>query len=389
MAEPLTAPPAHRDAPDARAVRERPLREVIAELPAPVSASGVSDEERRDRLVRMKRWATAFLVVAGVVYVVAWRAEVGGAAAWVGYVRAMAEASLVGGLADWFAVTALFRHPMGIPIPHTAIVAARKDRIGRSLGSFVQNNFLSRDVVARKLADVHAAERVAAWLSDPGHVRRITTQGTTGVAPVLGRVLSVVAEDGQHQVLLDAALRIVADAVEENRDQIRERIKAESPWWVPGVVDDVIYRKLVAGIEQTLADVRADPQHPLRARFDAAFQRFIDNLQRAPDALRRSDDAPPTALERTIVAFAESVRSNPALLEELDHAVTDAVLAMVEQHRSEVGDLIANTVRAWDPRATSDRIELAVGRDLQFIRINGTLVGGLAGLVIHALSVAW
>jgi len=332
----------------------------------------------------MKRLATALLVVAGVVYVIAWRFEVAGAPGWVGYLRATAEASLVGGLADWFAVTALFRHPMGIPIPHTAIVAARKDRIGRSLGSFVQNNFLSREVVERKLTDVHAAERIAEWLSDPAHARRITQQGTRGVAPVLGRVLAVVAEEGQHQALLDAALRIVGDAVDENRDQIRERIKAESPWWVPGVLDDVIYKKLVSGIEQTLTEVRHDPHHPLRARFDAAFQRFVENLQ---NGAKRPKDAPDSPLERGIVAFGDAVRSNPALLEELDRAVSDAVLAVVEQYRSEVGDLIANTVRAWDPKATSDRIELAVGRDLQFIRINGTLVGGLAGLIIHAISV--
>lgn len=332
----------------------------------------------------MKRLATALLVVAGVVYLIAWRFEVAGAPGWVGYLRATAEASLVGGLADWFAVTALFRHPMGIPIPHTAIVAARKDRIGRSLGSFVQNNFLSREVVERKLADVHAAERVAEWLSDPAHARRITQQGTRGVAPVLGRVLAVVAEDGQHQALLDAALRIVADAVDDNRDQIRERIKAESPWWVPGLLDDVIYKKLVSGIEETLTEVRRNPHHPLRARFDAAFQRFVENLQ---NGTRRPKDAPDSPLERGIVAFGEAVRNNPALLEELDRAVTDAVLAVVEQYRGEVGDLIANTVRSWDPNATADRIELAVGRDLQFIRINGTLVGGLAGLIIHALSV--
>jgi uncharacterized membrane-anchored protein YjiN (DUF445 family) len=335
----------------------------------------------------MKRLATALLVVAGVVYVIAWRFEVAGAPGWVGYLRAAAEASLVGGLADWFAVTALFRHPMGIPIPHTAIVAARKDRIGRSLGSFVQNNFLSHDVVARKLAEVHAAERVADWLSDPVNARRITQQGARGVAPVLGRVLAVVAEDGQHQALLDAALRIVADAVEDNRDQIRERIKVESPWWVPGMIDDVIYKKLVSGIEQTLAEVRHDPLHPLRARFDAAFQRFVENLQNGTGASRRPEDAPDSPLERGIVAFGEALRNNPAIMEELDRAVTDAVLAVVEQYRGEVGDLIANTVRHWDPTATSDRIELAVGRDLQFIRINGTLVGGLAGLIIHALSV--
>jgi uncharacterized membrane-anchored protein YjiN (DUF445 family) len=371
----------------------------------------------------------------------------------VGYVRATAEASLVGGLADWFAVTALFRRPLGLPIPHTAIVATRKERIGRILGTFVQNHFLSRDVIAAKLRTMALAERAAAWLSQPDNSRRVAQQVASGVAktlealpdeemralvhqvvtarlralrvaPALGKTLSLVLAGNGHQELLNEAVRLAAQAVRDNRELIREQVRAESPWWVPGVVDDKIYERIVSAIERLLRDIGADPGHPLRAAFDTALRDFVHRLEHSPEVIARAEVlkqewlAEPGAtelsarlwettrraivayatqpsgaasgpLERGISTFGTALAANRALLGEIDEVVTDLTVSVVDQYRQEIGDFIAQTVAGWDPDATSRRFELAVGRDLQFVRINGTLVGGLVGLAIYTVWHLW
>jgi uncharacterized membrane-anchored protein YjiN (DUF445 family) len=409
------------------------------------------DATRQAQLDSMKRRATGMLALAGVVFGVA--AYLEGTYPWLGYVRATAEASLVGGLADWFAVTALFRRPLGLPIPHTAIVATRKERIGRILGTFVQNHFLSREVIATNLRAVRPAERAASWLSDPEHSRRIARQVAGGlartldalpedaardlvrqavsarvratqVAPALGRTLALVLEGDHHQGLLNEAVRLAAQAISDSREFIREKVRAESPWWVPGVVDDKIYQRIIEVTEQLLRAIGADPDHPLRTAFDSALRDFVDRLQHSPDVIAkaeamkeewladpsvgelsarlwdatrraivgyatRADGAAPTPLEHGLSAFGSALLDNEALLAEIDDVVVDLAATAVERYRNEIGDLIAQTVASWDPDATSRRFELAVGRDLQFVRINGTLVGGLVGLVIYTVWHLW
>jgi uncharacterized membrane-anchored protein YjiN (DUF445 family) len=399
----------------------------------------------------MKRRATGLLALAALVFAVASVFE--SQYPWLGYVRATAEASLVGGLADWFAVTALFRHPLGIPIPHTAIVATRKERIGRILGNFVQNHFLSYDVIAANLRAVRPAERAAAWLSDPENARRIAKQVAHGlaktlealpdtdvrnvvhqflsgrlrairVAPALGKGLALVLNNDRHVGLLNEAVRLAARAVTDNRELIRDRVRAETPWWVPGVIDDKIYQRIIVAVERLLSDIAADPDHPFRSAFDTALRDFVDRLQHSPEVIARAESikeewlAEPTLaelsarlwettrgaivtyatkteggetgpLERGISEFGHALLKNPTLLSEIDEAVIDLAAAVVERYRTEIGDLIAQTVASWDPEATSRRFELAVGRDLQFVRINGTLVGGLVGLLIYTLWQLW
>ncbi|GAC1476998.1 MAG: DUF445 domain-containing protein [Gemmatimonadaceae bacterium] len=418
-------------------------------MTTPLPLAPMPDEAgRQARLDRMKRIATAMLLVAATVYGVTRALE--SRHPWLGALRAMAEASMIGGLADWFAVTALFRHPLGIPIPHTAIVRAKKDAIGRSLGGFVQRNFLSREVLGARLRALRIAEHAARWLSRPENAHAIARHAgaalasgaallrdddvqallgetvarrvrKTEVAPILGKALSLVTLNDRHQELLDAALALTAKVVAENRGYIRERIEQETPWWVPGVVDDRIHAKVVGAIETTLRDVESNPGHPLRLRFDAALRDFIERLQTSPDVIaraeeikgqvldadvvrrftsslwtdvksaivrygERAEDATPGTLERALTTFGDAVLADPALVARLDGWIVDATLDVVERYRGEVEKLIAQTVAAWDPDATSHRIELAIGRDLQFIRINGTLVGGLAGLAIYLLS---
>lgn len=409
------------------------------------------DATRQAQLDAMRRRATGLLALAAGVFAVAHTLE--SRYSWLGFVRATAEASLVGGLADWFAVTALFRHPLGIPIPHTAIVATRKERIGRVLGNFVQSHFLTRDVIAAKLRTVRPAERAARWLSQVENSRRIAQQVASGVArtldalpddemralvqqgliaqlratraaPALGKTLSIVVAGNRHQELLNEAVRLAAQAVHDNRELIREQVKSESPWWVPGVVDDMLYQRIVVAIEKMLQGIGADAHHPLRATFDAALRDFIERLKHSPEAIARAEalkeewladpsvaeltgrmwettrgavtrfatraeGAEPGPLERGISAFGAALIANQAMLDEINDMVIDLTVSVVEQYRQEIGDFIAQTVAGWDPAATSHRFELAVGRDLQFVRINGTLVGGLVGLAIYTISRFW
>src|SRR5881628_206855 len=364
------------------------------------------DAERQARLDAMKRRATALLAVALVVFVVASIYEP--QFAWLGYVRATAEASLVGGLADWFAVTALFRHPLGLPIPHTAIVATRKERIGQILGNFVQNHFLSRDVIAANLRRVHPAERGAKWLADREHARQISRQFASGlaktldslppnelqdlitqvvrnrvrtfrVAPALGKTLALALGDNRQEELLNATVKLAAEAVRNNRDLIRERVREETPWWVPPVLDDKIYQKIIAAVERLLHDMVNDPNHPLRGSFDNAIRDFIDRLQHSPEVIARAEalkeewlmgaasddmsrrlwegirqaianygsgsanDGKPSPLDSGLSEFGVALLSNPTLLVEIDDLLIDLTASVVEKYRHEIGDLIAKT----------------------------------------------
>ena len=411
------------------------------------------DSEKVRQYAIMRRRATALLGVFAAIFVVTAVFAHGNpsvAPFWIGLIRATAEAAMVGGIADWFAVTALFRHPMGIPIPHTAIVATRKDRIGRSLGNFVGNNFLSKDVIARQLTGMSLGERAARWLSEPEHQARVARAIASGVAraaesvpseelratvhstlvaqlrkahvaPMLADMLALATTDDRHQEMLDRLVTLVSRIVQDNKELIRERISRESPWWVPGAVDDKLYQKIVAGIERTLAEVSTDEQHPLREQFDHALRGFVEKLHSSPETIARAEemkekllghpavaelsgallgaaqtslaryagpDAPsPEPLERAIGAIAERALANEELLRDIDASVERIVLGVVEQYRPEVAELIARTVEGWDATDASRKIEVQIGRDLQFIRINGTLVGGLVGLLLYLISV--
>jgi uncharacterized membrane-anchored protein YjiN (DUF445 family) len=409
------------------------------------------EEERRARLRRMQRVATSLLGVSAVVFIAAAWFEP--QYPWLGYVRAMAEASLVGGLADWFAVTALFRRPLGLPIPHTAIVATQKERIGKILGNFVQNYFLSRDVISSRLLAMKPSRRMANWLSEPENAKRLAKQVATGlvrtvealpddrmrelvhttlrnnvrdtpIAPVLGRTLSVFVTGNRHHELVNRAAKLAAQAVQDNRDLIRDRVRSESPWWVPGAVDDKIYQKIFVAIDRLLSEIASMPEHPVREAIDKAVMDFVWNLERSPETIVRMEqlknewlddptltelsarlwegakkaiirqatavDGPETAaIERGIASFGAALQKNEELLAEIDNWLVEIAVSVAEQNRQEVADMIAQTIASWDSEATVQRIEVAVGRDLQFVRINGTLVGGLVGLLIYTVYHAW
>ncbi|HEU4524936.1 MAG TPA: DUF445 domain-containing protein [Gemmatimonadales bacterium] len=417
--------------------------------PRAVPIPQVADAEAKQlQLDRMKRRASGLLVAMSAVFLVTLVLEP--QYPWLGYVRATAEAAMVGGLADWFAITALFRHPLNIPIPHTAIIPNRKDRIGRTLGNFVQHNFLSPQVLGARLLALQPSRRAAEWLRRPEHARSLARHAASAlrsatdvvrdedvhallersvidplrrrsIAPVLAKGLVLLTADHRHQQLLDRVIQGLAGLIMENENFIRSRIHEESPWWVPGFVDDRVHARVIAGIQHTLLEISADPGHPLRRQFDDLLTDWIVRLQESPDVIARADavkqqlfDNPtsrglsaslwtevkrvldhqaepaptdaPGAVERGLIALADGALEDEALMAKLDGWIVDAVLRVVEQHRHEVGALIEHTVRTWDPGETSRRLELAVGRDLQFVRINGTLVGGLVGLILYTAS---
>ncbi len=357
---------------------------------------------------------------------------------------------MVGALADWFAVTALFRHPLGIPIPHTAIIPRRKDQIGRSLGEFVEGNFLTRDVLIERLEGVEIGKRLGYWLSEPDHARRATAaiadamRGTIEVlddrdvqeaigglverrlrsmpvAPLLGKAVDVSVEGGHDQRLLDAVLKGLGSFLDENRATLRQQLQRESPWWVPEPIDDRIFNKIFIGVQNFLGNVREDPEHDVRQAIQGRIRTLATRLREDPVMIAKGEElkhellshpevqawlqslwgelkrAMLTAaddpvselrlrLDAGLVRAGRRLADDPELQAKVDGWVERVVVYVVEHYRSEVADLIATTVERWNGPDTARRIELQVGRDLQFIRINGTVVGGLAGLAIHAVG---
>ena len=407
-----------------------------------------ADLERRAALRKMKILATALLVVVSVVFFVArWQEE---QHSWVGFIRAFAEAAMVGALADWFAVSALFRHPLGIPIPHTAIIPHRKDQIGRSLGEFVQTNFLTREVLNERLSGAHVGKRLGDWLADERNAgkagegigdllrgalevlddrdvasslevlieRRVRA---TPVAPLVGKAIDLAIEGGHHQRLLNAVLTGIGGFLDDNKATFRERLEHESPWWVPERIDDKLFNKIYGAVHDFLCDVRANPEHEIRHSLDARVVAFAQRLRHDPGLLAKGEelktellahpdvrawlgslwgevkrntigalDDPASELRRrldqSLVTLGRRLASEAELQAKVDDWVMRAAGHVVDHYKGEVADLIATTVAKWDGKATGERMELQVGRDLQFIRINGTIVGGLAGLVIYSVS---
>lgn len=392
-----------------------------------------------------KRRATGLLLVMAVAFVVvaATTADEG----WTGYLRAGLEASMVGGLADWFAVTALFRHPLGIPIPHTAVIRERKDQFGETLGEFVQENFLSADAISERVRSSHAITRAAGWLSQPGNARTLSghVAGVAvgladairdedvdelidseirnavrriEVAPLAGRLLRFATAQGRHQELLDAILRGAQHFLEDNRESLRARFGQQSPWWLPMAVEDRIFDRLVEGFTVLLQSVNDDPDHELRAHFDARIAELADRLEHDPAMRARGEQirhellehpqlrawtaslwsevkrnlrdqaSDPASAFRTrlagvLAAAGERLGGDESLQAKAEELVDRAVRAIVTQFSDELAALVSGTIARWDADETSHRLELLLGRDLQFIRINGTIVGGIAGVAIH------
>jgi len=420
------------------------------------SAAPVSELEhetpavRARRLAVARRRATALLAAVTVLFVAVTVAGAHGTL--LGFVQAGAEASMVGGVADWFAVTALFRHPLGLPIPHTALIVERKDQFAGTLGQFVQENFLNADVLAERIRAAGLVPRLAAWLSDEANAARFAGQAadlvvtvaealrdedvqrvltaeltravdSVEVAPLAGRALRIVIAGGHHAELFNAALSGADRYLADHYDELRDLFEAESPRWVPDAVYRRVFDRLFSRLRQRLAAMAADPGDPARRQFDewiaglperletdpelrergeqikrdilgsAGLRDWSSSLwQKAKEALRTQAADPDSELRRRmaelLVAAGQRLGSDPRLADGLERMVESGARALADRFHDELAGLVTGTIERWDAAETSSQLELLLGPDLQYIRINGTVVGAGVGLALHAIVVA-
>jgi uncharacterized membrane-anchored protein YjiN (DUF445 family) len=405
-----------------------------------------ADLLRRRGLRRMRAVALSLLVLAALVFI-ATRNQDG---AW-GFVNSTAEAAMVGALADWFAVTALFRHPLGIPIPHTAIIPTRKDTLGQSLEEFVTGNFLTVDAARERVVAANVTRRVGRWLTHEQHSARVITEVAKAssralvaikdedvrgfveqslvprlihepLSPVVGHLLESVVRDGAHHGLVDIALVEAHVWLRANEGTVASIIGARAPWWTPAWLDEKVLARLHQEALSWVAEVRDRPNHPARKALDDLLAQLALDLQDDPETIARAealkvrvmthpqfgasavavwdavrnaclgalDDPDGQLRRRGVGALSElgaRLLNDPELRQRVDGHAADAIGFVVSAYGHEIAKIISQTVDRWDGKEAAERIELHVGRDLQFIRINGTIVGGLVGLAIHTLNV--
>jgi uncharacterized membrane-anchored protein YjiN (DUF445 family) len=404
-----------------------------------------------DRARSMRLFATGMLVAMAALFLVA-RHFLGTHPAW-GYVLAFSEAAMVGGLADWFAVTALFRHPLGIPIPHTAIIPENKDRIAETMAAFLQENFLTPQVVARRLGSTNIALAAGNWLTDPkggsgGRIRagaaellaqvlesldpeRLGVQvrgglvrqlGKLEIAPLLGGLVETAIADRRHLPVIDSLVRWAGLTLEDNeeliRDMIHRRANAVLRWTG---LDETLANSVLDGIYKLLAEVIVDPEHPLRGKIEEGLAKLAVDLKQDPELRARVERmkdellanaavakwwqgvwerlrlgllkrlrSPGTAiggqLGEALAELGTALRDDPRMQAQVNRFARRTLVGIAQRYGDQIVRLVSETVKRWDAKTVTERIEGAVGRDLQFIRINGTLVGGLVGVLIHAVD---
>jgi len=410
----------------------------------------LAEEEKRQGLRRMKAVALSFLLGAAAVFLLSSWALSAGGGEWLGYVRAAAEAGMVGALADWFAVTALFRYPLGIRIPHTAIIPNKKDQLGSSLGEFVSTNFLSEQVVRQKLRNTDLARRLGQWLAKPENSARVTSEVATVVrgavtvlrdedvqavmeqavarrviakewGPPLGKILAKVVEDGSHHKLVDLVCDRAYEWVRDNQKTVLTVVMDRAPSWSPRFVDELLADKVYSEVLSFAWAVKVDADHPMRQALDRFLTEFAKDLQVDQETIARAEQVKmqivehprvqeligsawatakemlltaaedPSSelrlrLQQSLVRLGERLSGDDPLRAKVDTWAEDVAAHVVGNYADELTTLITDTVERWDADETARKVELQVGRDLQFIRINGTVVGALAGLAIYTVA---
>jgi uncharacterized membrane-anchored protein YjiN (DUF445 family) len=409
------------------------------------TTDSAADRARAKALRRMRALALSLLLLAAVVFV----ATHDRAGAWA-FVHATAEAAMVGAVADWFAVTALFRHPLGLPIPHTAIIPTRKLALARSLEEFVTENFLGEAVVRERVAAAEISSRLGRWLSEEANATRVVDElaavARSGlihvtdddVASLLegeilprllneplsalaGRLLEDVLIEKAHHGMVDLAVQEVQDWLRGNEETVLRILSTRAPWWTPQWLDELVTQRVHTELLAWAEDIGSDPEHEARRALDDMLRQLASDLQCDPQTMERAERLKNRILSRPqVVATATSVWrvvrsalvatlgdpasplrarglaqlsqlselmvSDPAVSQRVNRYAADAAVFVVTRYGAEITTVITSTIQRWDGKEAARRIELHVGRDLQFIRINGTIVGGLAGLLIYTLT---
>ena len=411
-----------------------------------ITPSPAADAVRRRGLRRMRTVAVGLLAAAAVVYALTL-----GRDGVLGFVNAGAEASMVGAIADWFAVTALFKHPLGLPIPHTALIPRRKDSLGQGLQEFFGENFLQEGIIRERVAAAAISWRVGQWLASPDNARRVVDEVSEvagiglskvgdeqiadlvesvmvprfreePIAPLLGSFLVEAVRDDLHHGVVDLALEELHRWLLANPETVQQVLSERAPWWAPPRLNEAVTSRVHIEAVRWIADIRDDPQHHARAALDSMLGQLGQDLLFDPDtraraealknrlldhpqftatgvslwkalrkalvgALQEPDGALRTRVQGELVGFAERLVADEDLRRRLDGVAADAAVFVVERYGEELTTVITHTIERWDGQEAARRIELHVGRDLQFIRINGTIVGGLVGVLIHTVAV--
>jgi uncharacterized membrane-anchored protein YjiN (DUF445 family) len=404
-----------------------------------------------DRAARMRRTATALLVVMAVLFLAARElTKIDPAWSWL---LAFSEAAMVGGLADWFAVTALFRRPLGLPIPHTAIIPENKDRIADTMASFLRAYFLTPQVVARRMRGMNLAGTAGSFLVDPqgggeGRIRQgaasligdvlesLDPEKLGGIvkagmrqqlekldlAPLLGQLIEAAIADKRHLPVLQGILQWGGETIEANEDLIREMIhsKANTILRLTGL-DEKVANAILDGIYKMLAEVLVFPDHPLRLRLEQGLEDLADKLKNDPEmqaqimrlkteilnnpamtrwfdamwerlragmlrGVRNPEKALAGQLGESLAQLGLALQTDPRIQLQVNRFARRTLAGVATRYGDQIVRLVSETVKRWDAHTVTDRVEAAVGRDLQFIRINGTVVGGLVGLALHAVD---
>jgi uncharacterized membrane-anchored protein YjiN (DUF445 family) len=402
---------------------------------------------QRAALRRNRRLATTLLICAAAIFLATMLREAPGF--WTLLIRAGAEASVVGALADWFAVTAVFRRPLGLPIPHTAIVPRNKDRIGAALGVFVANNFLTPALVAAKLRSLDVAGKLAAWLATPANAEAAAQRAmlalpsaigaledqeirefalralgeqlrTADLSAVLGKTLAAMTAGEPFDTLVDRLLDALQSTLEDNAPAIYQGVEERTAWWIPKVVDRRIATGIVRGLSELLGEIR-ERGNPKRLAIRRHVEQLADDLVHSPshrrklealkdqllaqpeirlwlaalwDGLRKvvladlalPDSKTREAITRGLVSLGRTLAADIAMRGRLNAAIEEAALAVIVPWRGEIGQFISDAVKGWETRTIVDRLELALGADLHYIRITGTLVGACVGCALFLVA---
>lgn len=415
----------------------------------PMTESLLKEQQQQAQLTRMRRLATGLLVLMAGVFLAARLLQA--RMPWLAYVAAFAEAAMVGALADWFAVTALFRAPLGLPIPHTAIIPRNKDRIGVSVANFLEHNFLTQQVIAAELRAIDFAGVGAHWLANPDNSRSVAVQavrmvpavlrmiedddvgrflqsrlagmlGTIHLGPFAADIVSILVAEQHHQHLFDHLIQLAARALEQNKPLIRQKIHERSPRWMPKAIDERFFNSLLEELEGFL-DEMGQPESDWRLRFQDAVDELVVKLRTSPEFeakiatfisqsvqhplfkayseevwrdiklrvltdLRNEDSYAVSRLSQALQAFGDALADDRAVRAKLNAWLSDFATEVIVARRTVIADLVRRVIQTWDAQTVSRKFELYVGRDLQYIRINGTIVGGLVGLLLYIVSQA-